>query len=237
MIQRRYAALAACLVIANTWSMTALAEWKGKGELGLVIARGNTESKTISAKADMSTESEQWKHAVGFSTLYSRSSDVTTGNRYELHGQSDYKLSMRSYVFGTLRYEDDRFSPYSYQAIAAGGYGYKFIDSDATKLSAEIGAGYRRSEDRLTGEKQSDVVARGRLAYEHQLTATTKLYDNFLVESGSDNTFLQNELGVQVSMTEQLALSVVYLVRHNTDAQPPLKKTDQLLTANLVFSF
>ncbi|MBC7984530.1 MAG: DUF481 domain-containing protein [Candidatus Obscuribacterales bacterium] len=232
--------------IANT---TAQAEWKGKGELGLVLARGNSESETFSAKADMSNEIDLWKHSVGFSTLYSSSvnadtgADVKSGDRFEVHGQSDYRLSSRNYAFGALRYENDRFSPYTYQAIVALGYGHKFIDSDTTKLAGEVGVGYRRTEDRITAAIEGDVVARGRVAYEHQFNASTKIFDTLLVESAADNTFLQNEAGVQVSMTESLALSVAHLVRYNTyvpTAIPPARqqrKSDQLLTANLVFSF
>lgn len=215
----------------------AQAEWKGKGELGLVLARGNTETETISAKADMVQESDPWKHLVGFSALRSTSGDVTTADRYEVHGQSDYKISQRSYVLGALRYENDEFSPYTYQAVAALGYGYKFYDTEDTKLSVELGVGYRRTEDRLTQEEEGDAILRGGMNYENKITDNTLVYDKLLVESGSDNTFIQNELGVKVAMNASLALSVAYLVRYNTDVDPPLESTDELLTANLVFSF
>ena len=38
-------------------------------------------------------------------------------------------------------------------------------------------------------------------------------------------------------MTDALALGLSYDVRHNTDVLPGTKKTDQVLTANLVFGF
>ncbi|HLQ13946.1 MAG TPA: DUF481 domain-containing protein [Steroidobacteraceae bacterium] len=224
-------------------------DWKGKGELGLVLARGNTTSDTLNAKAELTKTLDPWKHTVGFSLLRGSARDPvtgidnTTGNRFEVHGQSDYKLSDRSYAFGSARYENDHFAPYDYQAVLSAGYGYKLIDSAATKLAADAGAGYRRQKDRLTGEQLGNAVFRGSVDYEQTLNASTKLYNKFLVESGSANTFLQNETGVQVSMTDRLALSLSYLLRHNSDvpaAAPPapqLKKTDQLSTANLVFSF
>ncbi len=37
----------------------AQADWTGKGELGGVLARGNTETETINGKLDMTTESER----------------------------------------------------------------------------------------------------------------------------------------------------------------------------------
>jgi putative salt-induced outer membrane protein len=234
----------ACLVLSGVLGLcgnAALAEWKGKGELGLVLARGNTETETLNAKVDMTSESDPWKHLVGFSALHSTSANVLTGDRYELHGQSDYKLSERTYALGSLRYDDDQFSPYTYQAIASLGLGYKFFNTDTTKLATEAGVGYRRAEDRLTGETQGDVIFRGGLNYEQKLTANTNVYDKLLVEAGETNTFIQNEAGVKVAMNEALALSVAYTIRHNSDvnqnAVPALKNTDELLTVSLVFAF
>lgn len=216
---------------------TAHADWKGKGELGVVLARGNSDTDTVNAKFDMEKELEKWKHSFGLSGLYSTNADVETGNRYELHGQSDYKLTAKSYVLGALRYEDDNFSPYSYQAVASVGYGYRFLDSDRTKLSGEIGAGYRRTEDRITAETQEDAIARGGIDYQHKLTANSEIFDKLLVEYGSDNTFIQNALGIKAKINDSFAMSFAYEVRHNTTVADPLKNTDQLMTANLVFSF
>jgi len=238
---RRVAEYVALPWVLSLYANSAHAEWKFKGELGLVIARGNTETETINAKADATSESDKWKHQVGFSLLQSTSSNVKTADRYELHGQSDYKLTERSYALGSLRYEDDQFSPYTYQAVASLGYGYKFYDTETLKLASETGVGYRRAEDRLTLETQYDVIFRGGLNYEQKVTGNTMLYDKFLVEAGSDNTFVQNEAGVKVDMNSALALSVAYTIRYNSQINesvvPVPKHTDQLITANLVFSF
>jgi putative salt-induced outer membrane protein len=215
----------------------ALADWKGKGEFGLVLSRGNSDAETLNAKVDAGTEIDRWTHTVGFSALRASANDETTANRYELRGQTNYALTDRSYVFGALRYEDDRFSAFDYQATGSAGYGYKFIDTEATKLTGQLGVGYRVAEVRLTGEREDDAVLRGDLAFQHQFTATTRLINKFLVEAGSSNTFLQNELAVEVKMTDRLALSVAHAVRHNSDVPDGVAKTDQLTTANIVFAF
>jgi putative salt-induced outer membrane protein len=228
--------IAAALPLALL-ALPANADWQGKGELGGVLARGNTETETLNAKVDMTKETEQWKHLVGFSILRNTTDEVTSADRWELRGESDYKLTERSYIFGALRYEDDEFTDYEYQATASAGYGYKFIDTERTKLDGKIGVGYRQSELRLTGEKEDDAILRGAVDFSHQLTETTRVFDKFLVEAGSDNTFLQNVLGIEVKMTDALALGLSYEVRHNTDVLPGTEKTDQVLTANLVFGF
>jgi putative salt-induced outer membrane protein len=235
MTMRYVAGLAAVALLGAAPAQAA--DWKGKGELGFVLSRGNSDAETLNAKIDSTTEVDRWTFGVGFSALRATTSDETTADRYELRGQANYKLTERSFLFGALRYEDDRFSAYDYQGTGSAGYGYKFIDTDATKLIGQIGAGYRLSEVRLTGEKENEAVARGDLLFEHQITSTTRVINRFLVEAGSSNTFLQNRLALQVSMTDVLALSVAYDVRHNTDVPGGVEKTDQLTTANLVFAF
>lgn len=213
------------------------ADWTGKGALGGVLARGNTETETVNANLDVATEIDRWTHKMGASVLHTVNNDVTSADRWEARGETNYKLTDRSYLFGTLRYEDDRFTDFSYQATLAGGYGYKFIATDTTKLEGQIGAGYRKAELRLTGESQDNPIVRGALNFEHKLTDTTLVYERFLVEAGEDNTYLQNALGVEVKINETFALALDYQVRHNTDVLPGTEETDQVITANLVYGF
>ncbi len=228
---------AAALAAATLLAAPAQADWAGKGELGGVLARGNTETETLNARLDMSNERDRWKHGAGFSVLRTSNDGLTAADRFELRGESNYKLDDRSYVFGSLRYEDDQFSSYRYQAVAAAGYGYRFIKTESTQFDGKIGVGYRQSELRATGAKSDNAILRGALNYERHLTDTTLIANRFLVESGSDNTFLQNELALEVKMNAALALGLTYAVRHHTDVQPLTEKTDQVLTANLVFGF
>ena len=57
------------------------------------------------------------------------------------------------------------------------------------------------------------------------------------MESGRDNTFVQNQLGIEVKIADTFALGLDYAVRHNTDVLPGTEKTDQVFTANLVYGF
>jgi putative salt-induced outer membrane protein len=234
---RRIPTAAVVAALAALTPAAVRAEWTGKGEVGIVFARGNTDTDTANVKLDLAHERDRWKHAFFIAALRSAQDGEETAERYEGRWQSDYKFSERSYWFGALRYEDDRFSGFAYQASASTGVGHKFIDTETTKLTGQVGVGYRRLELDVTGETQSDPIARGDIAFEHAFNASTKIIDKFLVESGGDNTYLQNDLALEVKMTDVLALAVGYQVRHNTDPPAPLEKTDTLTTVNLVYSF
>jgi putative salt-induced outer membrane protein len=216
-------------------SGTALADWTGKGELGGSFASGNSENEAANAALEVRGSYDEWTHILGFAGNYGSDSGGTTAQRWELRGQSNYKFTDRAYAFGAGRYEDDRFSAYDYQASLAGGLGYKIIDSEKTKLWVQGGPGYRFAKFNDTGESEDGLIFRGDLGFEHQLTDNTKIVDRFLIETGSDNTYLQNDLGLEVSMNESFALRLGYQVRHNTDVDPGRDKTDTLATIGLIY--
>lgn len=226
----------------------ARADWIGKGEAGLVLANGNTDSQTGNVKLDLATTVEQWKHAFGGSAIYAATDGETSAQRWEVREQSDYNFSAKSFWFGAGRYEDDRFSGFEYQATVSTGLGRHFIDDERTKFTGTAGVGYKLFETSDTydetgpvpvllrqGESDNEVVFRGTLDLSHQVTPSSKLLDKFLVESGADNTFVQNDIGIQVQMTDVIALAAAYSVRYNTDPPLGFGKTDTLTTLNLVY--
>jgi putative salt-induced outer membrane protein len=173
-----------------------------------------------------------------------------TSNRYEAGASMGYKLDERSYIVGALRYENDDFSPFNYQWVASIGYGYTVLKNASDELSLEIGPGYKTYQpvDTLGPaivngmpvhnkfDSNSELVARGLMAYKHNFTESTSFVDTLLMEAGSDNTFFQNDAGLQVDMNKKLALKVGYQVRTNSDVAPGIKRTDQLVTTNLVYN-
>src|SRR5262245_34115444 len=119
---------------AMTWSMPSVADWTGKAEAGLVIATGNTATETANAKAQFAYETGKWKHTFGGSELYASDEDGKTAQRWEVFDQSDYNFSARTFWFGAVRYEEDEFSGFEYQATISTGLGRRFIDTAATKF-------------------------------------------------------------------------------------------------------
>jgi putative salt-induced outer membrane protein len=241
---RRSAVLAFAL-FATLQAGSAAAAWTGKGEAGASDSSGNTDSTSANVKIELIDTLGSWKHLFGLAGNYAADTTGATAQRWEAREQSDYSFNPRMFWFGGGRYEDDRFSGFDYQGSLTTGLGYHFIATDATKLTGQVGVGYKLAETRdvvdangvvlIAGDNEDSVIFTGAVDYEHQITDTTKVIDRFLVESGSDNTYLQNELSLQVRMTDVLALAVGYAVRHNTDPPEGFEETDTLTTLNLVY--
>lgn len=231
------AAIAAVTPLLGLFAGTASADWSGTGKLGGVVTRGNSETKTLSAIVDVGNVLDQWTYKFGGTILRTVTDDVTSADRWELRAETNYSFTERAFSFGTLRYENDSFTDYAYQATGAVGYGYRFVMTDATKLEAQLGVGGRRAELRVTDAVEESAILRGAMSFEHSLTPTTRIYDRFLVESGRDNTFMQNQAGLEIKINAHFALGLDYTVRRNTDVLPGTRNSDQIYTTNLVYGF
>ena len=223
----------------------------GKGQAGYVMSRGNSDTDAANAKIDLFLLTPQWKHAFTLEGLFGRSAQVTSAERWDLRLQSDYTINTKLFAFGALAYQDDRFSGFQYQASASGGLGYKFFDSDKTKLSAQLGVGYRvlRPEillrddasgavtGRIPLERESEAVGTAGIDFMHQFNTSTKLTNKLIVESGSSNTSIKNDLALEVKMSKKLALAAGYSILHNTKPADDVKRTDTTTTLNVVYAF
>jgi putative salt-induced outer membrane protein len=215
----------------------AVADWSGQGRFGAVIARGNTETATGNVNIDLANQLDAWRHKFGGTMLRTVNEEVTSADRWELRAESEYEPTKRVFYFGSLRYEDDRFTDFSYQAVAAIGVGYHFIDTAITQFDGRIGVGTRRTQLRATDEEEADEIVRGQLEWKRQMTENTIAFNRLLVESGVVNTFVQNVLGLEVKMNDRWSIGLGYEVRHNTEVLPGTEKTDQVFTAGLGMAF
>jgi putative salt-induced outer membrane protein len=224
--------------------------WTGTGQAGYTSASGNTEAKSANAALDMGYLDGPWNHKFHLGGLYGENSGVVAAERWDTLWQTNYSFTTDLFTFGALRYAHDMFSGFDYQASAATGVGYKLFNTDATKLSIQGGVGYQvvRPEeiakngdgvvtDRTLLASESGVIGTFGLDYAQALTKTAMLTDKLLVNSGSDDTLITNNLALTVKMSTKLALSVAYGVEDNTKPPPGLKKLDTLETINLVYAF
>ena len=221
-----------------------------KAQIGYVSSHGNTDAQTANAKLDAAYVVDAWKHELQLAGLYGKSNDIVSAENLDAQWQSNYNFTNRLFAFGALHYADDKFSGFQYQETLSAGAGYSFVKLADATLDAQVGVGYRRLRPELLDKDAAgDVVSRTPQEVERGAVATatikgmyafnssTKLTDVLAAESGSDNTMMQNDLGLQVNMTKALAITVAYEVRHNSNPPAGLVKTDSLVTFNLAYAF
>ena len=216
--------------------------FKGEGKLGLTNTSGNTETQTIVGNLKLGYTMFKWEHEAKLETLRAEDGQNLTAERYSLDLQSDYKLPNKiSYLWGNFRYEDDKFSGYNYQTALTVGYGHKVIDTARTKLDLEAGVGIRKSELKAGSEPNDDLdrepIARFGLDYSQEISSNLDFTQNFLVETGSENTHLESRTGFNVKIVGNLKMGLSLDINHNTEVPPGTEKTDTITAVNLLYSF
>lgn len=212
--------------------------WNGVGEFGFVSTSGNTDTETLNLRLEFTKQTENWLYRLGGTALSSSKDGNKDAERYTAEFQADRVLNEKSYLFGVYRYDADKFGAYDPQQSVTFGYGRQLMKSDRHELKGEVGVGYRKLEDRVTGESSSGVIGRLLLEDMWMITASTTWNNRLLVETGSDNTFTLFNTGLVVAMNERFALKLGYEVRHNSDIPISVSdKTDTTTTVNLVYNF
>jgi putative salt-induced outer membrane protein len=224
--------------------------WIGKGQFGFLSSHGNSDAESINGAIDMLRYDGRWKNEFTVVGLYGKNSGIVSAERWEVRGQSNYTISGDLFAFGGLRYEHDLFDGFEYQASLTAGLGYKLVNTDDTKLTVQLGGGVRRLRPEIIDkdaagavilrtplDATTEPIAVAGVDFSQTITKTTIFTNKFLMEAGSSDTLLHDELALTVKMSNKLALSVGYGITDNTKPPAPLKKLDTLASVNLVFGF
>ncbi len=212
--------------------------WEGSGEFGFVSTTGNTETVALNTKLNFILTQERWRHRFTGTALNTSEDGIQDNERYTMELQSDRKLSEKSWLFGAFRWDADKFGSYDPQMSLTAGYGRQLMKSEKHELRGEIGAGYKKLEERESGDSSSDAILRILLDDSWQVFKTTQWTNRLLIETGSTNTFTQFNSGLAVSMTERFAVKLGFELRNNTNVPPgETESTDTITSVNLVYNF
>jgi putative salt-induced outer membrane protein len=222
--------------------------WAIRSVVGFSKTGGNTDNGSGNLLFHAAHVMGDWKLLFGVDGLYGSTKGETTAQAWNAYLQANYYITPRVYWYVGGRYNDDRFSGFAYQAAVKTGAGYKFVDTDATKLTAQVGAGYRRLRpeilvkddigaviSRTEQPEESDAIADAGVGYEHSFNQYTKLIAGATVQSGEKNTLTNVNVMLQVKMTDRLALSAGYKLIDNSTPPPGTGRRDTLTTLGLVW--
>lgn len=232
-------ALGASLAIAIALPAHA-GEWTGGFELGFSNTSGNSRDTSLNTRFDLKWQNAIWSHEFYGDAYYAKSDGEKTAERHALGYKPRRELTDRSYAFGTLRYERDRFSDILARWTAIGGYGRSLIETERTELEAELGAGVRHTRydlnpDRLHGTEPILYVG-GRFA--HEISDSAKFVQTLRVEFGDDNTWTESVTALRMRVTDTVSAKLSHTIRRNSAIEGARgKKVDQITGVNMVYSF
>ncbi len=210
--------------------------FSGRVALGYLATSGNSESENLNMNFVLGWNYAPWSHRLRSSAVRASSGAVDTAEAYTLNWQSNYDFNERSYAFGLVAWNKDKFSGYDQQVRQALGYGRRFIDNERHTLNGEIGGGARQADLR-DGRTQDEAIVRLNLDYSWTISETSAFSQTLAVETGSDNTYTEAVSSLSADIFGGVALVVSYTIRNNSDVPLGLENRDTFTAVSLEYSF
>lgn len=210
--------------------------WSGSLSLGFLSTSGNTDTTSYNTTFGVGYVRDRWAHAFNASAHGAENANLKTAEAFQAGWKSEFSISEHDFLFGTIDWRKDRFSGVDQQVTEAIGYGRHLIDTPVHLLSAGLGVGSRQA-DLADGTSESGVIGRGNVYYTWTFSETTGFEQNIIVESGSDNTYVESVSAVRAKLLGDFALVVSYTIKQNSDVPVGTDKTDKLTAISIEYAF
>ncbi len=230
------------MIMTTVWATAAYADeeeegpWSGKAALGYLATSGNTENSNLNSSFEIGYRTGDWQHGLEAFAIHATEGNSTTAEAYELGWKSERNLTEQDFLFGRANWRKDRFSGYNTQLSESVGYGRRLIHSNTHKLSAEVGLGARQSE-LSDGTEEEEIIVRGGLSYKWIFSETAEFNQDFVVESGGKNTYLESVSALKANLVGSLALVASYTVKNNSEVPVGTEKTDTYSALAIEYAF
>jgi putative salt-induced outer membrane protein YdiY len=218
------------------------------GEFGFLLASGNTNTSTITAKINTSQELSSWSYQVNGNALYKQSQQEVNGERVNaasaqklfLSGQFDHKLTEpddRLFIYG--EYENNRFSGFRYQAAVAAGWSSRLWHDKQSELKYSVGPGYAISEveDDNSDEDNKGLIVRAAMEYKRKFSESATFRQFLSTEAEQEFTKTKSETSLSTKLTGALAMKLSFVMNLDTSVSPDIDELDTEAAVTLVYQF
>tara|TARA_R110000868_G_scaffold403301_3_gene680445 strand:+ start:393 stop:1181 length:789 start_codon:yes stop_codon:yes gene_type:complete len=218
------------------------------GEFGFLVANGNTNTSTITAKINTSQELTSWSYQIIGSALYKQSqqqvdgekSYVAAAQKLFLSGQLDHKLPEphdRLFIYG--EYENNRFSGFRYQAALAAGWTSRLWHNKKSEFKYSVGPGYGISEvEEANGEEDTKgIIVRAALEYKQKFSDYATFRQFVSTETDQEFYKTKSETSLSTKLDGTLAMKLSFIMNLDTSVAPETEELDTEAAVTLVYQF
>jgi putative salt-induced outer membrane protein len=219
---------------------------KTEVEFGYQSHTGNSDSRALNVRlngeytAGRHRTSAEWEYY----NLYEDGEEDKRQSTYS--AQSDYKLSPKTYLYGSFKGVNSRYSAYFKDYTVSSGLGYQFSNTETFVLEVELGPGFRYQEPNLDELDDDDIVFpevvkeaifRGNMNTSWQVLKNLQIKADVTLVSGHSNLKFDTELEAINDITDNIALKIAHSRQYHDKVPEGLNKEDSVLSINLLFQF
>ena len=234
-----------CTLTTQAWAAEKEAQegpWSGSVSIGYLAIGGNTESTNFTGSVDVNWDGERWHHSVLGRALGKSEEKKTTAEAYKIGYQGKFDLSSRTYLFGLVDYNKDRFSSYDRQIFETLGIGQRILKKDKHELNGEISAGVSQQKLVLADppggtDDINEAVFRISADYTWTISENSTFSQILNASSGSSNIYTESITEFSAGIIGSVSMVLGYTVRNNSDVEPGKDKTDTFASISLEYAF
>ncbi|WP_299794083.1 DUF481 domain-containing protein [uncultured Marivita sp.] len=203
-----------------------------------IASTGNTDSLDIGIGSDLNYV---WgPNGIELQLNYVYGEDEGEKTEESLFYDLEYTRDFTPVVFGFAKVQGsvDEFSDYETDTFLSLGAGYRIYNTETLQWSVQGGPGYRFAEINDVTRGDIDEGAFGISSdYAHKLTDTVFLTNDTDVIWSDSDTVVFNDLALNVSMTNSLALRTSILTEYHSEVARGVDHYDNTYGVSLVYSF
>lgn len=211
--------------------------WAGEVTLGISNKTGNTDNFDIELNGRAVRDGERWRQTFRTRIEYATKSNLVTEQSLLVEHQTDYKFSERSYMFGQIKFRNERFSGYDYRLSGVLGYGYSVVKSEKVLWNLEAAPGYRLNRIQDVATTEGELIVQGTSNFTWEWTESTKLTNVTRLSFGSDSSTLENDTALTMRISARLSGRIGYLIEHETNPPAGSQNTSTTSKLSLVYGF
>jgi len=210
--------------------------WTGKATLGGWLSTGNSPELGVSGDIALDREGLSWRHKLHLALDYRESSHVATRERYLASYEPNFKIDARSYVYGSLQYDSDRFVGYYNRFSTSVGAGYSAIKNPAMRLDLELGPAYRYTS--FTDSRiENNIATRGSIDFKWKISPTISFTQQADAYFERYNSTVTDTTALNAKLFGPLSAQLSYNIQYETTPPPGKVPTDSISRASLVYEF
>ena len=204
-----------------------------------IVQSGNTDSTNIGIGSDLNYVFGP--NGIELQLNYAYTDDDVTDSEESLFYGLEYTRDLNADFFGFAKVQGSADSAtdaqYETDTFVSFGAGYRVYNEANVQWTLQAGPGYRFAElNDITEGDVSEGAFGVSSDYAHKLTDTVFVTNDTDVIWSESDTVVFNDLALNVSMTETLALRTSVLTEYHTEPGPA-EDTDNTFGVSLVYSF
>jgi putative salt-induced outer membrane protein len=228
-------------------------------ELGFLYLTGNTRSADIKTGLDLRFERGLWRSFFIFDLLVKKTEKEnetnknfeTTDQKWSITSQTNYTLDAanQNYIYGSVFYEEDRFSGFDSQASMSTGWGRRWFENKQASFDADVGPGFKRDVTQVTPEEvatgmtsktQDTLILQAQALYIRKINEHIEFKQLFVVKHAIEvgqNSIYKAESSITSKLIDSLQLKLNFVIDYNSKVDNDKENLNTETSAVLIYSF